>query len=175
VLAGTRISKDADRIKSSEVITENALEIRSYGGRLIMYAQDFMNIPPAIRENLICAILLRGADVDSSQSKKLSPHCNVPLGTKRPANYVRGEGKFVSENGIALPNNKTWGFPLFPKDEEDRKWVKRCRVRYVGFNDQRPEEAEAQEECQPELGRFQAMAIPPDKIEGLGISRWENL
>jgi hypothetical protein len=91
VLAGSRISKDSDRVKSGEVITENALEIRSYGGRLVMYAQDFMNIPPAIRENLICAILLRGADVDSSQSKKLSPHCNTPPGTKRPANFQRGK------------------------------------------------------------------------------------
>jgi len=173
VLAGSRISKDSDRVKSSEIITENALEIRSYGGRLIMYAQDFMNIPPAIRENLVCAILLRGADVDSSQSKKLSPHCNVPYGTKRPANYRRGEGKFISENGIALPNNRTWGFPLFPKSEEDRNWCKRCRVRYVGFNDQKPRESEVEEECQPELGRFSAMAIPPEKVEAMTVGRWD--
>lgn len=175
VLAGTRISKDSDRVKSGEIITENALEIRSYGGRLIMYAQDFMNIPPAIRENLICAILCRGADVDSSQSKKLSPHCNpTNWMVKRPANFKRDEGKFITEDGRCAPVFKPWKFALYPKSEDDRKWVKRCRVRYVGFNDQKPAEAEAQEECQPELGRFSAMAIPPEKIEAMNASRWDG-
>lgn len=174
VLAGSRISKDSDRVKSSEVITENALEIRSYGGRLVMYAQDFMNIPPAIRENLVCAILCRGAAVDSGQSKILSPHCN-PYNpqVKRPANFQRNEGKFVIEDGRCAPVKVPWSFALFPKSEDDRNWCKRCRVRYVGFNDQRPEESEAQEECQPELGRFSAMAIPPEKVEAMTVGRWD--
>jgi hypothetical protein len=176
VLAGTRISRDSDRVKSSEIITENALEIRSSQGRLIMYAQDFTNIPPAIRENLVCAILCRGADVSSDQSKKLSPHCNpINPSVKRPANFKRHEGKFVTEDGRCAPVFKPWTFALFPKSEEDRKWCSRCRVRYVGFNDQRPEESEVEEECQPELGRFSAMAIPPEKIEGIGVGRYDAI
>jgi hypothetical protein len=171
VLAGTRISKDADRVKSAEIITENALEIRSSGGRLVMYAQAFKNIPPAIRENLVCALLCRGADVSSDESKKLSPHCNPPHWVKRPANFKRNEGKFVTEDGRSSPTDRPWGFPLFPKDEGDRKWVERCRVRYVGFNDQRPKEAEYQEECFPELGRFSALAIKPE-IQEMAESRW---
>jgi hypothetical protein len=44
-------------------------------------------------------------------------------------------------------------------------------VRYVGFNDQRPAEAEEQEECFPELGRFQALAIKPE-VQEMAESRW---
>jgi hypothetical protein len=171
VLAGSRISKNADRVKSAEIITENALEIRSSGGRLVMYAQAFKNIPPAIRENLVCALLCRGADVSSDESKKLSPHCNPPHWVKRPANFKRNEGKFITEDGRSSPTDRPWGFPLFPKDEGDRKWVERCRVRYVGFNDQRPKEAEPQEECFPELGRFSALAIKPE-VQEMAESRW---
>ena len=172
VLAGARISKDADRVKSAEVITENALEIRSSGGRLIMYAQAFTNIPPAIRENLVCALLCRDADVDSSESKKLSPHCNPPPNVTRPANFKKNQGKFITEDGRCC-QLEPWPFPLMPKSEKDREWLGRCRVRYEGFNDQRPKEAEYQEECLPELGRFSAMAIPPEK-QGEIISRWDS-
>jgi hypothetical protein len=58
-----------------------------------------------------------------------------------------------------------------PKSNEDRNWLERCRVRYVGFHDQRPKEAEYQEECFPELGRFSSLAIPPEK-QGEIVSRW---
>jgi hypothetical protein len=170
VLAGTRISKDADRVKSSEIITENALEIRSSGGRLIMYAQAFTNIPPAIRENLVCALLCRGADVGSNDSKKLSPHCNPPPNVTRPANYKKNQGKYITEDGRCA-KLEPWLFPLMPKSEDDRKWLRRCRVKYVGFNDQKPKESEIQEECFPELGRFQAMAIKPD-VQEMAQSRW---
>jgi hypothetical protein len=173
VLAGSRISRDTDRAKSAEVITENALEIRSSGGRLVMYAQDFLNIPPAIRENLVCAILCRGADVSSDQSKKLAPHCNVPSWVKSPAHFKRDEGKFITEDGRSSPTNRPWNFSLFPKGEENRKWVKRCRVRYEGFNDQKPRQSESEEECVPELGRFSAMAIKPEEQEAI-ISRWQS-
>jgi hypothetical protein len=170
VLAGTRISRDVDRVKSTEIITENALEIRSSGGRLIMYAQAFTNIPPAIRENLVCAMLCRGAEVDSSESRKLSPFCNPPPNVTRPANFKKHQGKFITEDGRCC-QLEPWSFPLMPKSEKDREWLDRCRVRYVGFNDQRPKEAEYKEECFPELGRFSAMAIPPEK-QGDIISRW---
>ena len=170
ILAGTRISKDSDRVKSAEIITENALEIRSSGGRLIMYAQAYTNIPPAIRENLVCAMMCRGFDVDSGESKKLSPFCNPPLGVTRPANYKKHQGKFITDDGRCC-QVEPWHFPLMPKSNEDRKWLERCRVRYVGFHDQKPKEAEYQEECFPELGRFSSLAIPPEK-QGEIVSRW---
>ena len=164
-LSGTRITRDEDRTKSSEIITENALEIRSKGGRLIVYVQDFINIPPAIRQNLVCAILCRGAEIKSDQSKKFAAHCNPPAWVKAPANFKKNEGKFITEDGRASPTDRPWPFPLMPKKEEDRKWLKRCRVRYVGFNDQKPKEAECQEECFPELGRFSLLAIKPEVQE----------
>lgn len=170
-IVGARISKDAERTKSAEAITENALEIRSSGGRLIMYVQDFMNIPPAMRENLVCALLCRGASIRSDESKVLAPHCNPAPWVKAPANFKKNEGKFITEDGRASPTNRPWVFPLMPKSEEDRKWLKRCRVRYVGFNDQRPAEAETETECFPELGRFQALAIKPE-IQEVAESRW---
>jgi len=48
-IAGSKITHDEERTKSTEIITENVLEIRSYGGRLIAYAQGFKSLPPAIR------------------------------------------------------------------------------------------------------------------------------
>ena len=170
-ISGKRISNDSDRTKSSEVITENVLEIRSVGGRIIAYAQGFLNLPPAMRDNLVCSILCRGADVSSDESKKLAPHCNPAPSCRRPANFKKNEGKFVTEDGKAWPFDRPWSFPLFPKSEDDRRWIKRCRVRYVGFNDQRPAEAETEEECFPELGRFSVLAIKPE-VQEVAESRW---
>lgn len=170
-VSGQRISTDSVRTKASEAITENVLEIRSSGGRIVAYAQGFLNLPPAMRANLVCTLLCNGAEIDSSESKKLAQHCNPPPWVKRPANFKRYEGKFVTEDGRSSPTDRPWPFPLMPKSEKDREWLKRCRVRYVGFNDQKPKEAEYQEECQPELGRFSALAIPPEKQDEI-ISRW---
>ena len=166
VIAGSRISKDEDRVKSSEVITENALEIRSSGGRLAMYSQAFKNIPPAIRENLVCAMLLRGADVSSDESKTLAPHCTPAPWVRRPANFKKGEAKFVTEDGRASPTDRPWKIPLMPKDELNRQWLKRVRVRYIGFHEQKPEGAEAQEELMPDnLGIYSHLIVPPDADE----------
>jgi len=171
LLPGVRITRDEDRVRGSEIITENALEIRSSGGRLIMYVQDFMNLPPAVRQNLVCAFLKRGAEIKSEQSKKLARHCFPPVWEKSPANYRREECKFVTEDGRSSPTNRPWVLALMPKSEEDRAWLKRCRVRYVGFNDQRPAEAETEEECFPELGRFSVLAIKPE-VQAMAESRW---
>jgi hypothetical protein len=171
VVSGTRVTRDEDRVKSTEIITENALEIRSSGGRLIMYVQDFMNLPPAVRQNLVCAILRRGAEIKPDQSKKLAKHCFPPPWVKAPANFKKNEGKFITEDGRSSPTDRPWPFSLMPKSQEDRDWINRCRVRYVGFNDQRPESSEVQEECMPDLGRFSALAIKPE-IPEVAESRW---
>jgi hypothetical protein len=162
-VSGSRISKDSDRAKSSEIITENVLEIRSAGGRIVAYVQGFLNLPPAMRDNLVCAFLLRGADIHTDENKRLAKACQADYGiygSKAPINFKRGELKYVAEDG---KTDRPWKIPLFPKSEEDRKWLKRCRVRYEGFNDRRPATAETEEECLPELGRFSAMAIPPER------------
>ena len=170
-ISGKAVSNDADRTKSSEVITENVLEIRSAGGRIVAYSQGFKNLPPAMRANLVCTILCRGADVNSDESKKLAPHCNPAPWVKRPANFAKKEGKFVTEDGRASPTDRPWPFRLYPKSEEDRQWIKKCRVSYDGFNDQRPEESDIEEECFPELGRFSALAVQPE-IQAVAESRW---
>jgi len=170
-ISGQRISTDPTRSKAAEAITENVLEIRSSGGRIVAFAQGFLNLPPAMRANLVCTLLCNGADADSSESKKLAPHCSPPYWIKRPANFKRNEGKFITETGKSSPTDRPWLFPLMPKKEEDQAWLKRCRVRYVGFNDQRPEEAEIEEECLPELGRFSALAIKPEE-QGEILTRW---
>jgi len=170
-VSGSRITRDEDRTKSAEIITENALEIRSAGGRIVAYVQDFMNVPPAIRQNLVCAILCRGAEIKPDQSRKLSKHCFPPPWVKAPSNFRKWEGKFITEDGRSSPTDVPWVFPLMPKDEGDHVWLERCRVRYVGFNDQRPKEAETEEECFPELGRFSVLAIKPE-VQEMAESRW---
>lgn len=164
-ISGKAVTTDADRTKSSEVITENVLEIRSAGGRIVAYSQGFKNLPPAMRANLVCTILCRGADINYDESKKLAPHCNPPAWVKRPANFKKNEGKFITEDGRASPTDKPWPFPLFPKEERDRQWLKRCRVKYVGFNDQRPAESEIQEELIPEMTRYTHLMIKPEQIQ----------
>jgi hypothetical protein len=124
-----------------------------------------------MRDNLVCAFLLRGADIHTDENKRLAQACQPNYGIygcKAPTNFKRGELKYVAEDG---KTDRPWKIPLFPKSEEDRAWIKRCRVRYEGFNDQKPESAEQEEECLPELGRFSYMAIPPEK-QGDVISRW---
>jgi hypothetical protein len=170
-ISGKAVSTDSDRQKSSEVITENVLEIRSAGGRVIFYSQGYKNLPPAMRKNLVCAILLRGADVGADENKTLSPHCSPPPWVRRPANFRKNEGKFITEDGRASPTDRPWRFPLMPKEEENRSWIRRCRVVYEGFADQRPEETEPEEECFPELGRFQALAIKQE-IPQVVETRW---
>lgn len=166
-ISGTRITKDSERVKSTEIIQENVLEIRSMGGRIIAYAQGFLNLPPAMRDNLVCSILCRGADISSEQSKKLAPHCSTYDPNYNPARYRKNKGKFVSEDGRSSPPHMPWDFALFPKSEQDREWIKRCRVRYEGFNDQRPKQAESEEELFPQFGRFSYLAHKPEEQEAV--------
>lgn len=171
VIAGSRVTSDGTRVKASEIITENAMEIRSYGFRLVIFAQDFTDVPPAMRENLPCFILCSGADID--ENRKLRYHCNPSVpGWKRTTQYKRNEAKFVDRFGNAIPQDKPVPWPMFPKDEKDRELCRRLKVKDTGFHDKPPEESEPQEECFPELGRFSAMAIPPQKAEPQTISRF---
>jgi hypothetical protein len=173
-MAGKRISGEGIRSKASEVITENALDLRSNRVRLVIYAQDYMNIPPAARENMLFNVLCRGANVSSEENGNLSkwckfaPHRDPPS----PMQYKPYHGRFVFENGDSYPPLNPWHFRLYPLNEADRKWIRGLRIRYTGKHDTRAEIYETTEECLPELGRFSAMAIKPEKQEKI-ISRWQ--
>jgi hypothetical protein len=143
VLAGTRITTAKARVKTSEIVTENALEIRGAGGRLIFFAQDYKNITPASRENMLCTILCRGAMVDRSDNPQLCWHCNRQRG-RIPSTFRPKEGKFVYADGSSNPYYVPWNFPLFPKSKEDRDWIAGVRITYSGFFDQQPKEDEVQ-------------------------------
>jgi hypothetical protein len=170
-ISGKAVSTDGERTKSSEMITENVLELRSAGGRFVAYSQGVKNLPPAMRANLVTTILCRGAYVTSDESQRLAVHISPPPGIKRPAFFTMNEGKFVTEEGRAQPRDRPWKFPLFPKSENDRKWMERTRVRYEGYNDTKQDDGGSEEECFPELGRFQALAIQPEVYEVVQ-SRW---
>jgi hypothetical protein len=174
VLAGTRISTDQKRTKTSEIITENALEIRSKGGRLIFSAQDHKNVTPASRENMLNAILLRGANVGSEENRAWCSACgDYRRGIQSTSTFKRGQGRFVFDDGDFYPLDQPWRFTLFPEDENDREKLYSMTVKYgrkfTGYTQKEEEE----KELVPELGRFSAMAIPPEKQEALGISRYD--
>jgi len=174
-MAGKRISGEGIRSKASEVITENALDLRSNKVRLAIYAQDFMNIPPAARENMLFNVLCRGASVKSEENGNLSRWCIFApwRDPPSPMQYKSYHGRFVFENGDSYPPLNPWHFRLYPLEEADRKWIQVLRIRYTGKHDIRAEIYETQEECFPELGRFSAMAIQPEEQEKI-VSRWES-
>jgi len=173
VLAGTRITTDQKRTKTSEIITENALEIRSKGGRLVFFAQDHKNVTPASRENMLNAILMRGANVSTDENRAWSSACgDYRRGVKSCSTFKRGYGRFVFDDGDFYPLDQPWKFPLFPESEEDREKLFNMTVKYGRKFAGRTEQQEDETECFPELGRFSAMAIPPEKQEVQTISRF---
>lgn len=174
-MAGKRISVEGERSRASEVITENALELRSAGIRLVLYAQSYKNIPPAARENMLFSILCKGAFVTSEENSNLSKWCH-PAEWRSPATpmqYRPYHGRFVFENGDSYPPLSPWKFRLYPLKGEDREWIKHCRVVYEGRHDIRTGEDEIEEECFPELGRFSALAIKPEKQKAIPGGRYE--
>jgi hypothetical protein len=174
-MAGKRISGEGIRSKASEVITENALDLRSNQIRLVIYAQGHNNIPPAARENMLFNVLCKGADVSSEENGNLSQWCKFHPARDPPSpmQYQPYHGRFVFENGDSYPPQNPWHFRLYPLEETDRKWIRGLRIRYEGKHDIRTEEFEIKEECLPELGRFSAMAIKPEEQEAI-INRWQS-
>lgn len=175
LMAGKRVSGEGERNRSAETITENAFEMRSKGMRLCFYAQAFKNIPKAARENISCAIICRGGMVDPEENANFAQWCIGLPGRRSPMKYKNFEGRFVFEDGFSSPPKEPWKFPLFPEREEDRERMARMRVRYEGKNDVEKAGDEIDQECQPELGRFSAMAIPPEKIEYFNRYQAEGL
>jgi hypothetical protein len=70
-----------------------------------------------------------------------------------------------------------WKFPLFPKSEDDRKRIAGMRIKYDGFYDRRGMEDEIETELMPNLGRYAALAIPPESRDQMmnTINRYDVL
>lgn len=172
-MAGKRVSGDGDRTKATEAIAENTMEARSAEIGIVLYAQGYTNIPPAIRENMLFNVICHGGMVTSDENGNLSKWC-TDRGMTSPMKYLPEQGRFVfHDQGGSYPYAVPWKFRLYPKEESDRNWIKKLRVRYEGKYDQRSQESESESELFPELGRFQAMAIPPEKQDAI-ISRWQS-
>ena len=172
LIAGSKVTNDPKRAKATEIISENALEIRTYGWRLVISSQGFTNVPPIIRENMACAFLCAGAFV--KDVPKLRMHCTPTVpGWRRTSQYHRNECKYVDREGRSSPTDRPLPWPMYPKTEEDMMTASRIRIKYAKtYHDQPPKEAESETECFPELGRFSAMAIPPEKVPLPEFSRW---
>ena len=176
LIAGSRVTNDPKRAKATEVITENALEVRTYGWRFAISAQGFTNTPPALRDNMACAVICNNAEID--EPRRLRIHCKPTVpGWRASSQFKRNECKFVNRFGVSSPTDRPLPWPLYPKDEADRVNAASMRIVYARrYHDQPPEESEAEEECQPGwMGRFYAMAIPPEKTEAPGYSRFTQV
>jgi hypothetical protein len=173
-IAGKRVSGEGERTKASEIIAENAMELRSAQFRLVLYSQSYIGIPPAARENMLFNIICRGGMVSSEENGNLSKWCNNAewRTPHSPMQYKVWHGRFVFENGDSYPPLTPWKFRLYPIKESDRKWIAGLRVRYEGRHDQRTGEEEIQEECFPELGRFSLLAIKPE-VQEMVASRFD--
>ena len=164
--AGQKITSDSDRNLLSELITEHALEIRAYGGRLVLIAQGFKNLPPATRENLPNNLLCRGAKVSSDENNTLS------VFNDRTSRYRPEEGLFVFDGGFTYPDGWPWPFPFFP--------MPKIKVNYTGeFDAKTPEaiaEKEIEQEMMPDLSKYQGIV---QGLEGFevphDINRWEAI
>lgn len=156
LIAGSRVTTEQKRVKATEVIIENALEIRTYGWRLVISTQGFTNTPPALRENMACVVLCNNADV--AEPKRLAIHCNpgrnsIWVPTSR---FKRNECKFINRNGECMPKKKPLAWPLYPKDLEDRKMASRVKITYSKtFHDQHSDSEEIQfASCFPDMGKL---------------------
>jgi hypothetical protein len=173
LIAGTKVTNDPKRVKATEEIAGGALEIRTYGWRLIISSQGFTNVVPIIRENMPCVFLCVNAQVNDVPAlhRHCQPHPNT--GWKPTSRYKRNEYKFVNRSGVSSPNDRPLPVPWYPKKEEDKQTITRMGIEYARrYHDRPPESAEPETECLPELGRFSAMAIPPEKAEVPTISRF---
>jgi hypothetical protein len=169
-IAGSRITTDQGRTKSAEMVTENATEIRSAGGRLIFYEQAYTNITPASRENMQCTIINRGTNITTDQNPRLAELCRK----HQPSSFKRHQGIFVFEDGSTSPTDRPWLWPNYPKSEEDQKWIRKIRITYgKKYDGTQTEQEIIQEECLPDLGVYAALAIPPEKQAEI-ISRWQS-
>lgn len=178
-IAGTRVSSEPERTRASEIIAENAFELRSAKVRLVLFAQGYKNILPTARENMLFNLLCRGADVSSDENNKLSKWCTYHPGRSPPSpQYFRtDQGRFVFESdhngwGDSYPPERPWKFRLYPLDENDRKWISRLRITFIGKHDEMRETES--EEMFPGMDRISSIGISPEEMNPEIITRYEG-
>jgi hypothetical protein len=160
LIAGSKVTNDPRRSKATEIISENALEIRTYGWRLIIASQGFTNIPPVIRENMACTFLCSGADV--KDPPKIRNQCFPTItGCVPTALYKKKQWKFLNRQGAANPQFKPKSIPLYPKDPTDREMADRIKIKYgKTFHDQHSDSEEIQFITPfPDLGKLKDQLI----------------
>lgn len=170
-MAGSKVSTEPERTRASMAIAENSYELRSALFRLVIYAQGWKNVLTGIRENMIFFLLCAGAFVAPDENDKLAKWCKYSFGHRPPSPqyYAAHQGRFVFESnhngwGDSYPQDKPWNFRLYPLEESDREWIKGLRITFIGKHDERTDADEIQEEM-PDLGRYAALAIEPEKQE----------
>ncbi|MBE3136067.1 MAG: hypothetical protein IMZ43_01520 [Thermoplasmata archaeon] len=145
--AGQKITSNSERNLLSELITEHALEIRAYGGRLVLIAQGYKNLPPATRENLPNNLLCRGAKVSPDENNALSAY------NQYTSRYRPEQGLFVYSDGEPYPKKVPWTFPFFP--------MPKIKIQYIGEFDNPTEQAiitqEIEQEMTPDLNKYTAL------------------
>jgi hypothetical protein len=172
LIAGTKVTNDTKRVKATEEIAGCALEVRTYGWRLVISSQGFTNIVPIIRENMPCVFLCANAQVPDVPS--LRYHCTPPpqLMITPTSRFKRNEYKFVSRQGRAIPDTRPLPTPLYPKKKSDLEKMARMGIKYAKtYHDQPTETAEAETELMHDVGRFSHLMIKPDAQE-IAESRW---
>ena len=164
--AGQKITSDTGRNLLSELITEHALEIRAYGGRLVLIAQGYKNLPPATRENLPNNLLCRGAKVSSDENNALSIY------NQFTSRYTPDKGLFVYSDGSTYPHDFPWPFPFFE--------MPKIKVHYSGEYDDPSEQLQQQQEIEqemtPDLSKYNtALQDLKDYQVPANINRYEAL
>lgn len=102
-----KVSTQSARRRASEYVVENALEIRGIGGRMVLAAQAYNNIPTAARENLNATMICRNAFIKAGDNPHLSAH------TKWCSYYRPKDGLFVFPDYSINPTDRPWTFPFF--------------------------------------------------------------
>jgi hypothetical protein len=171
LIAGSKVTSDPKRTKATEIISESALEIRTYGWRFVISSQGFTNVPPIIRENMACTFLCSGADI--KDVPELRDHCYPKYdGFKGTSLYDRNEWKFVNRKGEAHPKHKPLPTPLFPKNPEDRETASRIKIKYARtYHDKNSDDEEIVfSQPFPELGKLSDVMLQEAKPEDKGYN-----
>ena len=171
LIAGSKVTNDPYRTKATAIISESALEIRTYGWRLIIASQGFTNVPPIIRENMACTFLCSGADIKDPPKLRLQCFPNIP-GYTPSSRFKKSQYKFLNRNGDSIPVRGPVPVPLYPKDEKDREMAERIRITYgKTFHDLHSDAEEIQfAPCFFNLGSLSDITVEEKPTEDKGYN-----
>jgi hypothetical protein len=164
LIAGSKVTNDPHRTRATAVISENALEIRTYGWRLVIASQGFTNVPPIIRENMACTFLCAGADIKDPPKLHLQCFPNI-RGYKPTSQFKKNQYKFLNRNGDAIPVALPVSVPWYPKDSNDLQEAAKIKIKYARtYHDQHSDNEEIQfAQPFPQLGQLSDVVLPEKK------------